>query len=66
MNHEAHKATMQGLYEGKLIDQIKADNGLIAQNMVKNYSVISSRFESEITDLHRFESFVFYLSFSID
>jgi len=60
MNHEIHKGAMQDLFDGIPSDQIKIDSGLTAQNMVNNYSVISSRLDNELIDLHRFESFVFY------
>lgn len=60
MNHEAHKTAMQGLFDGKPSDQIKTDSGLTAQNMVSNYGVVASRLDSELADLHRLESFVFY------
>jgi uncharacterized protein with ParB-like and HNH nuclease domain len=60
MNHEAHKAAMQGLLEGISSDLIKTDSGLTAQNMVNNYSIISSRLDNELNNLHCFESFVFY------
>lgn len=60
MNHEAHKVAMQGLFDGKPTDQIRTDSGLTAQNMVSNYGVVSSRLDSELADLHRLESFVFY------
>lgn len=60
MNHEAHKTAMQGLFDGKPANQIKTDTGLTAQNMVSNYGVVSSRLDSELADLHRLESFVFY------
>lgn len=60
MNHEAHKKSMQDLLDGKSIDQINTDSGLSAQNMVSNYTVVSSRLDSELTNLHRLESFVFY------
>lgn len=60
MNHEVHKASMQGLFDGLPADKLKTDSGLTAQNMVSNYSVVSSRLDSELTDVHRFESFVFY------
>ena len=60
MNHEGHKVTMQGLFDGKPSDQIKTDTGLTARNMVSNYDPVSSRLDNEITDLHRLESFVFY------
>jgi len=60
MNHEVHKVAMQGLFDGIPSDQIKTDSGLTAQNMVKNYGIISTRLDSELIDLHRFDSFVFY------
>jgi uncharacterized protein with ParB-like and HNH nuclease domain len=60
MNHEIHKKAMQGLLDGKPIEQIETNSGLTAQNMVKNYSVISIRIDNELKDKHRFESFVFY------
>lgn len=60
MNHEVHKASMQGLFDGLPADKLKTDSGLTAQNMVSNYSVVSSRLDSELTDVHIFESFVFY------
>ncbi len=61
MNHEAHKAAMQALYDGGTpIENINTDSGLTAKNMVKNYDTISSRLDSELTDILKFESFVFY------
>jgi hypothetical protein len=60
MNHEAHKPSMQGLFEGLPADKINTDTGLTAQNMVSNYSVVSSRLDNELTGVHRVESFVFY------
>lgn len=60
MNHEAHKSAMQGLYDGKPADEIETDSGLTAQNMVSNFGVVASRLESELTDIQRLESFVFY------
>jgi uncharacterized protein with ParB-like and HNH nuclease domain len=60
MNHEAHKESMQGLFDGTPTDKINTDSGLTAQNMVSNYGVVSSRLDSELADLIRLESFVFY------
>lgn len=60
MNHEAHKTAMQSLYDGISNENIDTSTGLTAQNMVRNYELISSRLDHELTDLHRFESFVFY------
>lgn len=60
MNHEAHKNSMQGLFDGLPADQIDTKSGLTAQNMVKNYGVVSSRLDNELCDLRTFEHFVFY------
>lgn len=60
MNHEAHKLSMQGLYDGKDAEDIDVSSGLTAQNMVSNYGIISSRLDNELLDLHRLESFIFY------
>lgn len=60
MNHETHKASMKGLLDGIEVDKIDTSTGVTAQNMVSNYSVVSARLDSELTDLHRFESFTFY------
>lgn len=60
MNHEIHKDAMQGLFDGIPPDKIKTDSGLTAQNMVNNYGTISSRIDNELTDLRRFESFIFF------
>lgn len=60
MNHEAHKTAMQGLFDGKPTDEINTDSGITAQNMVSNFQVVSSRLDTELTDLKRLESFVFY------
>lgn len=60
MNHEAHKTSMKGLFDGLELDKIDTTSGLTAQNMVANFSIVSTRLEYELKDLHRFESFVFY------
>lgn len=60
MNHEAHKTAMQGLLDGKTTDEINTDSGITAQNMVSNFQVVSSRLDTELPDLKRLESFVFY------
>lgn len=60
MNHEAHKTSMKSLLDGAELNNIDMSSGITAQNMVSNYSIISSRLDSELTDLHRFESLTFY------
>ena len=60
MNHEAHKESMKGLFNGQSSETINTNSGLTALNMVNNYGVISSRLDSELINLQRTESFIFY------
>ncbi len=60
MNHEVHKPSMKGLFDGLETEKIDISTGLTAKNMVLNYNVVSSRLNHELTDILRFESFVFY------
>ena len=60
MNHEAHKLSMKGLFDGKPSDTIDTSTGLTAKNMVSNYTIVSSRLDNELLDIHRLESFIFY------
>jgi uncharacterized protein with ParB-like and HNH nuclease domain len=60
MNHEAHKLSMKGLFDGTPPDKIDTSTGLTAENMVSNYSVVSSRIDIELSDNSRLESFIFY------
>lgn len=60
MNHEAHLATMQDLFDGKELSEIDTSSGLTAKNMVANYKIIGSWLDKELTKKHKFESFVFY------
>lgn len=61
MNHELHKATLQSLFnDDSDLDKIDTTTGITALNMAKNYGVISSYLGRELSDKHKFESFVFY------
>ena len=61
MNHESHKSAMQSLFNGDTdIDKIDTSTGITAINMVKNYKIISSYLDRELSEKHKFESFVFY------
>lgn len=61
MNHESHKSAMQSLFnEDTDIDKIDTSTGITAINMVKNYKIISSYLDRELSEKHKFESFVFY------
>jgi uncharacterized protein with ParB-like and HNH nuclease domain len=60
MNHESHKLSMKGLFDGLPFEEIDTTSGITAKNMVENYKLISKRLDNEIKNLHLFESFVFY------
>lgn len=60
MNHVGHKAVQQALFDGVEAKSIDTSSGITAQNMVKNYETISNWFDKELSDKHRFETFVFY------
>ncbi|MEC0304906.1 DUF262 domain-containing protein, partial [Terribacillus saccharophilus] len=60
MNHEHHKETMQGLFDNKSLNDIDTSSGITAQNMVKNYTVISRWIEEKLNNIKKFEHFVFY------
>lgn len=60
MKHEAHKNTLQCLFDGKDPQNISTDSGITAINMVRNYLVIDKWLDKELKDLHKYESFVFY------
>ena len=60
MNHEVHKSALKGLLEGEPFNNIDTSSGITDQNMVSNYMIIDKWLDSEIKDLHHFESFAFY------
>ncbi|CAN5683454.1 DUF262 domain-containing protein [soil metagenome] len=60
MNHVDHEPTQQDLFNGKNPKDINVDSGVTAQNMVKNYEIISTFLDNELKDKHCFETFVFY------
>ncbi|WP_042355649.1 DUF262 domain-containing protein [Bacillus rubiinfantis] len=60
MNHEQHKSTISGLYNGKELDEIDTSSGITAENMVANYKVISTYLDKNLDEKHKFETFVFY------
>ena len=60
MNHVEHKSTQAALFDGLETRSINTESGVTAQNMVKNYEIISDFLNAELIDKHRFETFVFY------
>ena len=61
MNHETHKPTMQAIFDNDVsLDTIDTSTGITAVNMLANYKVISSFLDRELSDKHKFESFIFF------
>jgi len=61
MNHENHKPTIQALFDNVEDKRnIDTSSGITALNMVDNYNVISTYIDRELSEKHKYESFVFY------
>lgn len=60
MNHTAHIAAMQELFDAKEPSTINTDSGVTAENMVKNFIEISRYLNSELPDKAKFQAFTFY------
>lgn len=63
MNHEIHEPTLKALFDG--LEDIPTNTGLTAENLAKNYFVISKRLDKELIDKKIFERFVFYFMYRI-
>jgi len=60
MNHVRHLHVLEMLIAGEEPSNIDTSTGVTAQNMVKNYQVISSDLDARLDTLHRFDTFVHY------
>ena len=60
MNHVKHTPTQQALFSGEPVEDVQAETGITAQNMVQNYQTISDRLNTALEDQHQIETFVFY------
>lgn len=60
INHVNHSAVQQALFDGADTKTIDTSSGVTAQNLVKNYEIISTLLDRELNDLRRFDTFVFY------
>lgn len=60
MNHVSHKSTQQALLDGFDLKKINTSSGITAKNMVENYAEISKYLDEQLTDQHKFETFVFF------
>lgn len=60
MNHVAHKKVQQALFDGEDPKTIDTSSGVTAENLVKNYQIISGFLDRELPDKRSLETFVFY------
>ncbi|MBW4662577.1 MAG: DUF262 domain-containing protein [Drouetiella hepatica Uher 2000/2452] len=65
MNHERHKQTLEALKAGDDLGLIDTASGITAVNLVKNYKIITTYLDKELTDQHKLESFVFYFLYRL-
>lgn len=58
MDHERHTKTLQALYDEE--DEVPTESGITAENMRRNYHIISDFLSHKLNSAHKFETFVFY------
>ena len=61
LQHQNHLLTMEGLLNGNHFSDIPIKSGVSAKNMVENTKFIKSWLESELTTLHKFDTFIYYM-----
>ena len=61
LQHQNHIPTLEGLLKGDALNTIPTDSGLTAHNMVENTKHIKSWLEKELTNLHQFDTFIYYM-----
>lgn len=61
LNHVKHLDCMKALFDNKPFKEINTDSGKTAANMVLNSRIIRQWLEKELTTLHRYDTFVYYL-----
>ncbi|AZA60076.1 DUF262 domain-containing protein [Chryseobacterium indoltheticum] len=60
VHHTKNVKTLEGLLNNKNFSDIQS-NGVTGINMINNSKIIKNYLEKEITDLHKFETFIYYL-----
>ena len=63
LNHEIHEPTLKALFDGD--EDVPTNTGITAENLEKNYKVISKRLDKELTNKTVFERFVFYFMYRL-
>jgi len=66
MNHERHKMLFDDLFNmDKEFKEMDTSSGVTAQNALNNYQTIKKWLDNELTDLHKFETFVYYFMYRL-
>jgi hypothetical protein len=60
MNHMPHLQVLEGLMEGDDISTIDISTGITAENMIRNFKLISNELDMRLKNLHIFDTFVYY------
>lgn len=53
---------LNALYDGSSLKEIDTSSGITSHNMVKIYEIISTRLNRELSNAHKFETFIFYFN----
>jgi uncharacterized protein with ParB-like and HNH nuclease domain len=66
MNHERHKKLFDDLFNmNKDFKEMDTISGVTAVNALNNYQTIKKWLENELTDIHKFETFVYYFMYRL-
>lgn len=65
MCHEQHKKIQEALFTNRTPTDLDLKSGITAQNMNKNYQLISQFLDNELNSKHKFDTFVFYFLYRV-
>lgn len=61
MNHTRHLKTLDELFKSDIdLEKIPTETGITAENIVKNYKVISKQLDAQLTNAHQVDTFILY------
>lgn len=61
IGHEKRKKILEILFENKPYKLSDFENDISASNMLNNYVFIAKWFDKELSDIHRLDTFIFYM-----
>lgn len=66
MNHEKSQDVLKELFENnKDVKEIKTSEHVTSLNIIQNYQVVSKWIDEELTDKHKFRTFVYYFLYRL-